>query len=158
MEDGGNAAAKPRESEAVTGGCLCGAVRYEARAYLKEAYYCHCRMCQLSNGAPAEVAVLIEPGTLRFTKAEPTYYQSSPFGRRGFCATCGSRLIWRHVDDTHPEYDNLSVGCLDAPERAVPTSHQFVESQLPWFRPDDGLPRVRGDDLPDLLAARNPER
>ena len=41
-------------SEDVTGGCLCGAVRFAARVYLKDAYYCHCRMCQKSSGAPAD--------------------------------------------------------------------------------------------------------
>ena len=39
----------------VTGGCLCGAVRYEAEAYIKAAHYCHCRMCQKTSGAPADL-------------------------------------------------------------------------------------------------------
>ena len=138
------------EADKVTGGCLCGAVRYQAEAYLKKASYCHCRMCQKSTGAPAEIAVFVKPGTLAFTKEEPTYYQSSPFGRRGFCRQCGSRLIWMSPDK--PEWTNLSAGCLDHPEKVEPSEHNCVESQLPWYQIDDGLPRTRTEDDPELTA------
>jgi hypothetical protein len=141
------------ESQKVTGGCICEAVRYEARVYLHDAYYCHCRMCQKSSGAPAEIAGFVEPGTLHFTKETPKFYQTSPFGERGFCAICGSRLIWRSVDDVYPEWTNLAVGCLDAPENVVPTSHQCVESQLPWYQFHDDLPRLRDEDIPELVEA-----
>lgn len=147
-----------RSAEAVVGGCFCGKVRYEARAFLREAYYCHCRMCQRSNGAPAEIAVLVEPGTLQFTRGYPKFFQSSPFGERGFCENCGSRLIWRGVDGAHPEWTNLAVGCLDNPDAIVPTSHQCVESQLSWYRFDDGLPRLRSDEIKELVAAWEPPR
>ena len=139
------------KAEKVTGGCLCGAVRYEAEVFQHRAFYCHCRMCQRSSGAPAEIAVFVKSGSLRFTKKEPKYYQSSHFGQRGFCSHCGSRLIW--TSSQHPDWTNLSVGCLDHPENAVPTSHSSVESQLPWYTFDDGLPRTRTEDDPDVVAA-----
>jgi Uncharacterized conserved protein len=77
----------------VTGGCLCGAVRFAGQAFMRSAYYCHCTICQKTSGEPFEIGVLIKAGTLRFTKGAPTYYQSSSFGKRGFCAVCGSRLL-----------------------------------------------------------------
>ena len=43
-------------AQPVTGGCLCGAVRYEAEVFLQSAYYCHCKSCQKSSGQPAEMA------------------------------------------------------------------------------------------------------
>lgn len=146
------------EAEAVTGGCLCGAVRYEARAYLKAAYYCHCRICQRSGGGPADVAVFVEAGSLRFVAGAPAFYQSSPFGERGFCATCGARLLWKHLGEAHPDWTNLSIGCLDHPERVVPTLHQCVESQLPWYRLDDALPRRTSEEMPEVQAAWAPYR
>ena len=42
---------------------------------------------------------------------------------------------------------------LDKPEDVVPSEHSCVESQLPWYAFDDGLPRRRCDELPDLVAA-----
>ena len=139
------------EAQEVTGGCLCGAVRYQAEVYLKRAHYCHCRMCQRSSGAPAEIGVTVKPGSLVFTKDEPKYYQSSPFGRRGFCRQCGSNLVWEAP--SRPEWTNLCVGTLDHPEEVAPSGHICVDSQLPWYRLDDGLPRLRSDELPDLQEA-----
>ena len=132
----------------VTGGCLCGAVRYQAHANLDEAYYCHCRYCQKSSGSPVEVGVSVEPGTLVFTKEDPKYFDSSPIGRRGFCPHCGSRLVWMSPD--RPDWTNLSAGSLDHPESVRPIQHLCVESQLPWFSLADDLPRQRSEDLPGL--------
>lgn len=137
----------------VTGGCLCGAVRYEARADLQDAFYCHCRMCQRASGAPAEVAVPVEPETLRFTQGTPQYFQSSPFGKRGFCPDCGSRLNWVPTTAEQAHWLSVTVGSLDAPERAVPQSHGCVESQLPWYKLDDGLPRRTTEEDPEIAAA-----
>ncbi len=136
----------------VTGGCLCGTVRYEAEVYLGSGYYCHCRMCQRTSGAPAEIAVPVKPGTLRFTAAQPKFYRSSAFAERGFCPQCGARLIYRPISEKFAEYTNLAVGCLDHPENVVPAKHIFVETQLPWYRFDDGLERVRSDEMPEFAA------
>jgi hypothetical protein len=141
------------KAEKVTGGCFCGAVRYEAEVYLHDAYYCHCRICQKVSGVPAEVGVIVKPGSLRLTRGEPKYYQTSHFAERGFCSDCGSRLFWRPVSPEAPdEWINLPVGTLDYPEKAVPASHMCVESQLPWYKIDDGLPRTRTEDDPELAA------
>jgi hypothetical protein len=135
----------------VRGGCLCDAVRYDAEVALEAASYCHCRTCQKTSGAPAEIAVFVRPGTLKFTKDDPKYFQSSPFGRRGFCETCGSRLIWMSPDK--PRWTNLSVGTLDHPERVVPIEHCCVESQLPWYEVADELPRKLCEEDADLIEA-----
>ena len=141
------------KAEKVTGGCFCGAVRYEAEVYLHDAYYCHCRICQKISGVPAEVGVIVKPGSLRLTEGEPKYYQTSHFAERGFCSDCGSRLFYRTtLEDAPDEWLNLPVGTLDHPKNAVPTLHMCVESQLPWFNIDDGLPRTRTEDDPELAA------
>jgi len=135
----------------VIGGCFCGAVRYEAEAALKEAYYCHCRACQRTSGAPAEIGVLIKPGTLKFTKNEPKFFATSPFGGRGFCEHCGSRLIWMSPENA--EWTNVTVGSLDHPEQVVPVEHNCVESQLPWYQLADELPRKRIEEDHEVIEA-----
>lgn len=135
----------------VTGGCLCQAVRYEADANLSEAFYCHCKTCQKTSGAPVVVGVMVRPGTLKFTGEEPKYFQSSPIGRRGFCQHCGSRLTWLSSD--RADWIVVWAGSLDHPERAVPAEHLSVESQLPWHEIVDSLPRKRTEDDADLIEA-----
>jgi len=134
-----------------TGGCFCGAVRYEAEVSLHEAYYCHCKACHKLSGTPAQVDVFVKPGTLRFTKEEPRFFQTSPFAKSGFCQHCGSRLVF--IPTEKDDWTSVMVGSLDHPERAVPREHICVESQLPWYKPADDLPRSRSEDDPDLVAS-----
>ena len=136
----------------VTGGCLCGDVRYEADVFLKTGYYCHCTMCQKSSGAPAEIGIPTKAGTLRFTKGEPKYYVSSEIGKRGFCGRCGSRLLWRANDPAHDWLTNLAVCSLDNPEDARPSMHIHVNTRLSWYDIADHLPRMREEDEDKVLA------
>jgi hypothetical protein len=135
----------------VTGGCLCKAVRYEADANLSEAFYCHCKTCQNTSGAPVTVGVMLKPGTLRFTGEDPQVFHSSPIGGRSFCQHCGSRLHW--VSPDRADWIFVFAGSLDYPERVVPTEHLCVESQLPWFEIEDDLPRNRTEDDSELKEA-----
>ncbi|MEO8243942.1 MAG: GFA family protein [bacterium] len=125
----------------VTGGCLCGRVRYEAEVFLHNGYICHCTICQKSTGQPAEITVLIKAGTLHFTAEPPTFFNSSDFGRRGFCGTCGSRLVWQAQDPAEDWTTNLSVGSLDAPAAVRVTCHIYADTQLPWYNLRDDLPK-----------------
>ena len=133
----------------LSGGCFCGAVRYRARGYPGEAYYCHCTICQKTSGAPAEIAVPLVADSLEYTRGEPRFFSTSPFGRRGFCADCGSRLVW--VSPQHADWLNVSVGSLDDPASVIPTAHLCVDSRLPWYDAGPDLPTTRIDENTDLV-------
>ena len=135
----------------VTGGCLCGEIRFEADVFLNSAYYCHCTQCQKSSGAPAETGVPVDADSLIFTKGAPKYYVSSEIGKRGFCNDCGSRLVWRYNDTSIGHGTNLSVCALDHPEDVRPNAHTFVDCQLPWYQLADELPRLRAEDDVEFL-------
>lgn len=128
----------------ITGGCLCGAVRYEAREPIDSAY-CHCRMCQRWAGAPTAAGLGFRTAALRITRGQPKFYKSSPSADRGFCADCGSNLLMRY-----PDIDEIwaSIGSLDDPEKAPPLRHVGIESQLSWFVLADDLPRIRSEEEP----------
>ena len=140
------------KSTLVTGGCLCGEVRYEISKPAIDINYCHCRMCQRFAGAPVVSGSMYSTEALRFTKGEPKYYKSSPFAERGFCANCGSSLTYRPLI---PQLDFIVVwtASLDNPEPNAPTWHLGVESQMPWLNIDDDLPRTRTADAPDVVEA-----
>jgi len=134
----------------VTGGCLCGRVRYRAEVFLHNGYICHCTICQRSTGQPAEITVLIKAGTLRYQGEEPKYYQSSPDGKRGFCGECGSRLVWQALREEDDWLTNVTVGSLDRPNEARMTRHICADTQLDWYDPCADLPKLVADEA-DLL-------
>lgn len=69
----------------VTGGCHCGAVRYDARLKKNEAYYCHCRMCQRSSGSIFATYFNLLQASVKWITHAPKYFHSSKIARSGFC-------------------------------------------------------------------------
>ena len=136
----------------ITGGCLCGAVRFEATEPPSFVAYCHCRMCQKACGQPYTITVGFagaQKGALLFTKGKPKYYKSSAWLERAFCANCGSPLGARDA-----EGHSVMAGTLDHPEEWPPNEHVGIESQVPWLVIHDDLPRTRTDESPDFIAAK----
>ncbi len=125
--------------EKMTGGCLCGAVRYEVAAPLQGAEYCHCRMCQKANGAPVVTWTWVPLENFSYSKGEPVAYQSSLKGIRSFCGTCGSQLTFRAAEA--PTEMVISLATLDNPEIIKPAYHIWTSSQLSWLEIVDDLPR-----------------
>lgn len=142
----------------MTGGCLCGEIRYEAQVLLKSAYICHCRICQKSTGQPAEIAVPIKAGTLRYIKGAPRFHASSAHGRRAFCGACGSRLAWQALDPENDWLSSVNVGSLDHPADALAECHIFADRQLPWYRVNESLPKYREAEGGALLEKWHEER
>ncbi len=138
------------ETTDVTGGCLCGRVRYEAKVFLHNGYICHCTVCQRSTGQPAEITVMIAAGSLRYPKDEPKYYVSSAHGKRGFCGHCGSRIVWQALRAEDDWLTNISVGTLDKPAEARVTRHIYADTQLPWYRVCEELPKLTERDAEAL--------
>lgn len=139
------------EATKVTGGCLCGRVRYEAEVFLQNGYICHCKICQRSTGQPAEITVLIKAGTLKYSNEEPKYYTSSGSGKRGFCAHCGSRIVWQALRTEDDWLTNVTVGTLDNPAEVRVTRHIYADTQLPWYRLCADLPKLTGSDGERLI-------
>ena len=126
----------------LTGGCLCGAIRYEARPEKREGYYCHCRMCQLACGNTRATFLNLRKEQVTWTAGEPTLYASSKIATRGFCNRCGTPLTFAF---THSKNMDLSVGSLDDPSALQPVAHSGVESRVANWHADDGLPGSRLD-------------
>lgn len=141
-----------RQTTRVSGGCLCGRVRYQAEVFLQNGYICHCTVCQKSTGQPAEITVLIKAGTLEYLNDEPRYYVSSKAGKRGFCAECGSRIVWQANDPAKDWATNLSVVSLDNPAQARVTCHIYADTQLPWYDVCADLPKFTENDADAMMA------
>lgn len=128
-----------RRAKPLTGGCLCGAVRFRVSGTPIYVAHCHCGMCRKASGAPVVTFARFPLGGFAFTKGKPKTYRSSRKNRRGFCAKCGAQLCF--IAGDKPESIGLNVGCLDAPEKLTPTSHIYADTMIPWLHMRDGLPR-----------------
>ena len=125
----------------LTGGCMCGAVRYILKSAPYDCGYCHCRTYQLNSGAPAMVFASVAEGDLVWTDGRDKVKSvaSSSFGHREFCSECGTPLLMKV--DHQPETTDFSVATLDHPETMIPGFHIFWGSRIDWFEPRDELPR-----------------
>lgn len=126
----------------LTGGCLCGGVRFRVDAPLVVATYCHCTRCQRRTGTAASAQARIQPGSLTVTQGEELIRSYAPpdgFPKL-FCGACGSALWSQSPDD--PEIISVRLGAFDGDPGIRPSLRQYVAYAAPWEPlPDDGLPR-----------------
>ena len=126
----------------LTGGCLCGGVRFRVDAPLVVATYCHCTRCQRRTGTAASAQARIQPGSLTVTQGEElirTYAPPDGFPKL-FCGACGSALWSRSPDD--PDIMSVRLGAFDGDPGIRPSLRQFCAYAAAWEDiPDDGLPR-----------------
>jgi hypothetical protein len=126
------------EAMTMTGGCRCGAVRYEADGEAAHHALCHCADCRASAGAPMVGWIAFKEDQLS-VKGEPTRYESSPGVTRDFCGTCGTGLFYRNPE-TLPGIVDVQSGTLDDPETVTPGAHIMVRDRLGWMTRIDTLP------------------
>ena len=123
--------------QAVTGGCLCGAVRYRVEGEPINSRVCHCRLCQKAVGAPFNARILYRREDVALEGRYATAH-SSPDLLRGFCPACGTSVFTQR-----PSAGTTSVtaGSLDDPGVFRPASHIWISSKQPWLVIADGLPQ-----------------
>jgi hypothetical protein len=134
----------------LTGGCGCGAVRYEIDAPLLGAGYCHCTRCQRRTGTAGAISARARDGSFRIVEGEEHLDRWVPGGGfdKVFCARCGSALFGQSPDDR--DVIVVRMGTFDTDPGVRPAFHQFVDSAVAWEPiPDDGLPRFPGRRPPD---------
>jgi hypothetical protein len=127
------------EGELRSGGCLCGATRYEVSGSATNLCWCHCRSCRLASGAACVAWGTFPARGFRVTRGELARYRSSAHVLRGFCPRCGTSLTYLH--DRRPDDLDVTLASLDDPAALRPACHIWVSHALPWAAPGDGLPR-----------------
>lgn len=127
--------------EEISGGCQCGRIRYRATIDDRDAYLCHCRMCQRATGGVSIAFKNVRKADIVWER-EPERYASSPISMRGFCASCGTPLTYEAHD---AEGMDLTLGSLDDPYGFRPTEHAGAESWHEAWLDTSGLPAERTD-------------
>jgi len=129
-----------------TGGCACGAVRYECTAEPLGSINCHCRDCQRASGTAYASVLRVPAASFRVIKGEARFYSvkahSGNTVSRGFCAECGSPLFSRLSG--MPEVVGVRAGSLDDPSWHRPAMDIFTASAQPWDYMNPDLPKSPG--------------
>jgi hypothetical protein len=124
----------------ISGGCACGAIRYEWDADPLIMMNCHCRDCQKASGS-AYAAIVVVPKAAIQIRGEPRYHkvvgQSGKATERGFCPSCGSPLTI--TSERRPDIFGLQAGSLDDPSAYRPMMDVFTSSAQPWDTMDPKL-------------------
>ena len=86
----------------MSGGCGCGAVRFEVDQPFLAAGYCHCTRCQRRSGTAASANGNAASGAVRVVQGEEELRAWAPEGGREkvFCGRCGSALFTRDPGTT----------------------------------------------------------
>lgn len=130
----------------LTGGCLCGNIRYRIDAAPVEALYCHCQMCRSAHGAPVVAWLTVPHAGFTVTAGSPAAYRSSAAASRQFCSRCGTPLTWQAIEN--PLLIDVSISTLDDPATVEPSLHIWTESRIAWFDTADHLPRYPTNERP----------
>jgi hypothetical protein len=116
-----------------TGGCACGAIRYESSAAPVFGGICCCRTCQRGSGTGQNAVVGVPNAAFRITQGEPRYYETTADSgkpvRHAFCGTCGAPLFGQ---PSSAPLTGISAGSLDDPAGFEPGVVVYAEAALPW--------------------------
>lgn len=129
----------------LTGGCNCGALRFELSEPPVGSIFCHCKRCQKRTGTAFSVTALCAPGSFRLIEEgnADRAWSAGDGWTKHFCVNCGG-----HVFTTNPDNEELisvRMGSFDQDPGIRPAAHQFTDYAASWLPiPDDGLPRFPG--------------
>ena len=131
----------------VTGGCACGALRYEIKTEPVMMLKCHCRDCQHVTGSGYAPAFLVPADALRVTHGQLRYNLTPSLRRgrhkRGFCPECGSRITGGEFEKGDSPFVGVLASSLDDPSLFKPQMDIFVSDAQPWDQMDPAGSEIR---------------
>lgn len=128
----------------ISGGCLCGGVRFEVHGRFLRAGHCHCSRCRRHSGAAMCTQGRVRREDFRLVRGAELVraYRTPGYSTKAFCSVCGSSLF----GGTWPDGPEVSIrlGAIDGDPGIRPQVHAFVDSRAPWDEITDDLPRYPG--------------
>lgn len=134
---------------AITGGCLCRAVRYTVTAAPIAAGICWCRLCQYLGAGSSTVNVCFPSKAVTITGEPRDFLCIADSGNRihrQFCGNCGTPLF--SAAEARPHLIFARAGTLDDPEIAKPMMTIWTSQAPSWACISADLPRVEGQPPP----------
>jgi uncharacterized protein (DUF924 family) len=135
-------------TRSVTGGCLCGRIRFRIEGNFGVVANCHCTMCRKAQGCAFATNADVDRREFMILKGAEAIaeYESSPGKFRCFCRACGSPVYSHRLSE--PSVVRVRFGTLDDDPGVRPELHFAVDFKAPWFDITDGLPRIDASSHP----------
>lgn len=129
-------------SDNLTGGCLCGDVRYSAPAEPQFVSQCYCRECQYISGGHPNIIIGLSAADLYYTQGSPAMFERPGMNlpaAREFCGRCGTHILSRVP--SFPDFVMVKVGTLDDPSRCSgPRANAQLADAQPFHFIDPAVP------------------
>ena len=123
----------------VTGGCLCGAIRYEVTGDPVRAAHCHCDDCRRATGASFATNVFFKEEDVKILQGTPSRYEhtadSGNTMTKEFCGNCGSQLFG--IGSGSAGVKHVKVGTLDDASFVKPQIEVYTGKALPFTKLSD---------------------
>ncbi len=135
-----NTREQKQEQNMITGGCLCGRVKYQYDGDINEIAMCHCSQCRKAQGGPFATNSPITSQNIEFSGQHfIREYQSNDDKVRAFCSHCGSPLYSRL--NSNPDIKRLRIGTVESPIQCTKRYHIFTASKADWDTISDDYPQ-----------------
>lgn len=137
---------------AISGGCLCGAVRYSVDAQPLMTRVCWCRLCQYIGAGSGTVNAVFPSATLKVDGELSMYACTADSGnrmQRRFCPRCGTPMF--SAAEARPDLVIVRAGTLDDPELAEPKVTIWAAAAPSWAVIDLDIPCLEGQPPPPPL-------
>ena len=138
------------DQKPLTGGCLCGRVRFEVDRLTGPFELCHCSRCRKVTGSAFAATVGADAADFRFLSGADAIRsvtlpirERPPAYRVTFCAECGSAL----PEPPAAGHFEIPAGLLDDDPTLLPDKHIYVEHNAPWHEITDDLPRFTAAEI-----------
>ena len=129
----------------ITGGCHCGAIRFDISTDIKTAVNCHCTFCRKLNGSAFSSMVAVPSNFVRFTCGEDQLnkYVASDDVQKHFCRLCGSPIF--NTNKEFPAFHMFFLGALDDHLELQPVANISCSDKLSWVSSIDSIKSFEGD-------------
>jgi hypothetical protein len=137
-----------KTDEVLSGGCLCGAVRFTARPHSRDLGACHCGMCRRWTAGPF---LVLGCGDLTVSDTSSlAAYRSSQWAERAFCKTCGTPLYYRLIER---DLYFVSSEAFDDKTGFVLKTEGFIDEKPPYYDFANQTNRLTGAEVFAAFAA-----
>src|SRR5260370_19396055 len=127
----------------ITGGCHCGAIRYECSAQPVATVNCYCTDCARTSGGPFTSNMIVPASGFRLTSGKLKFHETGADSgarvQRGFCADCGTPIA--SSSSAMPEVWSVRLISLDDPSAFKPVASIYTAGAPPWAPIADDIPR-----------------